>query len=120
MVQSGLVNDVTVSHYRLSSHLTLAFFIISIIFWQILNFRNEKSKPFFNFSIKNTPYIILILLIYLQVILGAFVSGLDAGSIYQTWPLMGNNYFGQEINTPIQICFIKTKNINGTNSSLSG
>ena len=65
MVKSGLVNDVTVSHYRLSLHLTLAFFIISIIFWQILIFRNEKPKPFFNFSIKNTPYIILILLIYL-------------------------------------------------------
>ena len=32
----------------------------------------------------------------------------------------GNHYFGQEINTPIQICFIKTKNINGTNSSQSG
>ena len=97
MVQSGLVNDVTVSHYRLSLHLTLAILIISIIFWQILNFRNETLKPFFNFSNKNTPYIILILLIYIQLILGAFVSGLDAGSIYQTWPLMGNNYFPDDV-----------------------
>ena len=32
------------------------------------------------------------MLILLQIIIGAFVSGLDAGKIYQTWPLMGNNY----------------------------
>ena len=47
MVTSGLVNDVTVSHYRLSIHLGVAFIIISIIFWQILNIRYsylEHSK----------------------------------------------------------------------------
>jgi cytochrome c oxidase assembly protein subunit 15 len=36
---------------------------------------------------------ILIFLIFLQIILGAFVSGLDAGKIYQTWPLMNQNFF---------------------------
>ena len=56
MVQSGLVNDVTVSHYRLSLHLTLAILIISIIFWQILNFRNETLKPFSIFLIKYSLY----------------------------------------------------------------
>ena len=39
MVKSGLVNDVTVSHYRLSIHLTIAIIIISIIFWQIIKFK---------------------------------------------------------------------------------
>ena len=34
-----------------------------------------------------------ILLLFIQVILGAFVSGLDAGKIYQTWPLMGDSFF---------------------------
>ena len=34
-----------------------------------------------------------LLLIYLQIIIGAFVSGMDAGKIYNTWPLMGNSYF---------------------------
>ena len=33
------------------------------------------------------------MLIFLQIIIGAFVSGLDAGKIYNTWPLMGNSYF---------------------------
>ena len=31
--------------------------------------------------------------IFIQIIIGAFVSGLDAGRIYQTWPLMGETYF---------------------------
>ena len=32
------------------------------------------------------------MIIFLQITLGAFVSGLDAGEVYQTWPLMNNNY----------------------------
>jgi heme a synthase len=98
MVRSGLVNDVTVSHYRLSIHLSLAFIIISIIFWLILNFKRKTIKTFFNFSKKNFPFLILILLIFIQIILGAFVSGLDAGKIYQTWPMMGNSLFPDDVN----------------------
>ncbi len=37
-------------------------------------------------------------MIFLQIILGAFVSGLDAGRIYQTWPLMNNTYFPNDVN----------------------
>ena len=98
MVRSGLVNDVTVSHYRLSIHLSLAFIIISIIFWLILNFKRKTIITFFNFSRKNFPFLILILLIFIQIIFGAFVSGLDAGKIYQTWPMMGNSLFPDDVN----------------------
>ena len=93
MVKSGLVNDVTVSHYRLSLHLGLAIIIISIIFWQIMMLRENKEKIFFNINKDKIPFIILFFLIFIQIIFGAFVSGLDAGKIYQTWPLMGYNYF---------------------------
>ena len=93
MVKSGLVNDVTVSHYRLSLHLSTALIIISSIFWLIINIKNNTHKGFFNVAKKNIIFQILFFLILLQVILGAFVSGLDAGKIYQTWPLMGYNYF---------------------------
>ena len=34
----------------------------------------------------------------MQIIMGAFVSGLDAGKIYQTWPLMNDGYFPNDIN----------------------
>ncbi len=98
MVKSGLVNDITVSHYRLSMHLSLAVIIISMIFWQLINLKRKTFKVFFNFSYKKLPFIFLIILIFLQIILGAFVSGLDAGKIYQTWPLMGLTYFPDDLN----------------------
>ena len=92
MVKSGLVNDVTVSHYRLSLHLTVAIIIISIIFWLLLNLKNNTNLKFFTLTKSNAPFLILILFIFFQIIIGAFVSGLDAGKIYQTWPLMGYSY----------------------------
>ena len=97
MVMSGLVNDVTVSHYRLSIHLSLALIIISMIFWMLVNIKNKTFKVFFSFSKKNLPYLILIIIIFFQIIMGAFVSGLDAGLLHQTWPLMGNNFFPDDI-----------------------
>ena len=99
MVTSGLVNNVTVSHYRLSIHLSIAILIISIIFWQILNLERSETKVFFRFDKKRLPYSLLILLIFFQIIFGAFVSGLDAGKVYQSWPLMGLNYFPDDIKT---------------------
>ncbi len=91
MVKSGLVDNTTVSHYRLAIHLNLALILFSAIYWYFLNISHQKNKKFF--SIKNNiiPKI-FILLIFLQITFGAFTSGLDAGKIYQTWPLM-NNYF---------------------------
>ena len=97
MVKSGLVNDVTVSHYRLSIHLLTAFFIISIIFWLRNNFIYKKEIVFFEFSKNNFIFQFLIFLIFLQVILGAFVSGLDAGRVYQTWPLMGESFLPNDL-----------------------
>jgi heme a synthase len=99
MVKSGLVNDVTVSHYRLSIHLSIAFIIISTIFWLIKNVRANKDIIFFNFAKERIPFLILIFIIFIQIIFGAFVSGLDAGRIYQTWPFMGNSYFPDDIST---------------------
>ncbi len=91
MVKSGLVDDVTVSHYRLSLHLSMAFVIISILFWNYLNILYDKNKLFFN---KNNFLLnIFYFLILSQIVIGAFVSGLDAGLIYQTWPKMNTGFF---------------------------
>ena len=46
MVESGLINNTTVSHYRLSLHLLFAFIIISFLIWNYLNFSNGKKKYF--------------------------------------------------------------------------
>tara|TARA_A100001037_G_scaffold198634_1_gene177693 strand:+ start:376 stop:1335 length:960 start_codon:yes stop_codon:yes gene_type:complete len=90
MVQSGLVNNIDVSHFRLSIHLLFAFIILSLIFWNYLSLANFHQKD------KKIHYYLpefFLLLIFLQIIIGAFVSGMDAGKIYNTWPLMGNSYF---------------------------
>jgi len=90
MVSSGLVNRVDVSHFRLSVHLLIAFFIISLILWNYFKLRFEINfTDKLNFSI---PFIFLFL-IFLQISIGAFVSGMDAGQIYNSWPLMGASYF---------------------------
>ena len=90
MVKSGLIDRVDVSHYRLSLHLVLAFIIISLIFWNYLKYQGiNHSEKKISFSLP----IIFLFLIFLQIVIGAFVSGMDAGKIYNSWPLMGFSYF---------------------------
>ena len=95
MVSSGLVDRVDVSHYRLSVHLLIAFLILSLIFWNYLRIKNNYSS-----SIKISNYIplIFLFLVFTQIVIGAFVSGMDAGKIYNSWPLMDNSYFPDDNN----------------------
>ena len=90
MVSSGLVDRVDVSHYRLSLHLLTAFIILSIVFWKYLNLTDIKINQI---NIKLSSIKFFLFLLFLQLIIGAFVSGMDAGKIYNTWPLMGSSYF---------------------------
>jgi len=64
----------------------------------LINFNQNTSKSFFNLSLKRIPILFLLVLVLVQIIVGAFVSGLDAGRIYQTWPLMGYNYVPDDVN----------------------
>ena len=93
MVSSGLTNDVTVSHYRLAMHLSMAFIIVSLLYWNYLNYTYNQEKSLIRNFRYNYKFQFLYLLVFLQIIFGAFVSGLDAGMIYQTWPLMGDGFF---------------------------
>ena len=97
MVKSGLVENTTVSHYRLAIHLNLALILFSAIFWYFLNLNTDSNKIFFDFKKGNIFPKIFIFLIFLQVTFGAFTSGLDAGKIYQTWPLMNNYFFPDDL-----------------------
>ena len=95
MVSSGLVDRVDVSHFRLSVHLVLAFIILSLILWNYLkiNQRVRLSNKINSFI----PFFFLIL-VFTQIIIGAFVSGMDAGKIYNTWPFMGSTHFPNDNN----------------------
>ena len=95
MVSSGLVNRVDVSHFRLSVHLVIAFLILSLILWNYLKINKDIKK--LNKVNPMIPFIFLFL-IYIQVVIGAFVSGMDAGKIYNTWPFMDNTYFPDDNN----------------------
>ena len=97
MVKSGLIDNVSVSHYRLSIHLSVAFLILSLLFWILLNYFNKSEKKILQFNNQYISIKILLVLIFLQIIIGAFVSGLDAGKIYQTWPLMNESYFPNDV-----------------------
>ena len=90
MVSSGLVNRIDVSHYRLSIHLVTAFLILSIVFWNYLELTQLK---FYQISTKLYLIKSFLLLLFIQLIIGAFVSGMNAGTVYNTWPLMGSSYF---------------------------
>ncbi len=90
MVSSGLIDRVDVSHFRLSLHLLMAFLILSLIFWSYLKIRVNKIIPK---KINILIPLFFLLLIFTQIVIGAFVSGMDAGKIYNSWPLMGDTYF---------------------------
>ena len=98
MVSSGLVDRVDVSHFRLSTHLFIAFLIYSCLIWYFFNLTSNTNKNFLMNSSKFTSIKFFIFLIFIQIIFGGFVSGLDAGKIYQTWPLMNESYFPSDVN----------------------
>ena len=98
MVLSGLDNSVTVSHYRLSLHLFTAFLIFFLLIWTYLNLKHVTVKYFFSNYKYFLSYKIFFLLLSLQIIIGAWVSGLDAGKIYQSWPTYNGEMLPDDIN----------------------
>jgi cytochrome c oxidase assembly protein subunit 15 len=97
MVRSGLTERTDVSHYRLSLHLSLAFIIYMMLLWNYLKY---KSQQVLNTKKRLPLYLTLFFMLSLliQISIGAFVSGLDAGQIYQSWPLMNQSYFPDDSN----------------------
>lgn len=88
MVMSGLVERIDVSQYRLAAHLGLAFLVYSYMFWWALPlWRREMPGPV-RFTGMERIGVIIVAVIFLQVIAGAFVAGLNAGFVFNTWPLM--------------------------------
>jgi|KBSSwiStaDraftv2_1062776.scaffolds.fasta_scaffold03086_10 cytochrome c oxidase assembly protein subunit 15 len=90
MVSSGLAERVSVSQYRLALHMTLAVLIFGAVLWVALslgpNSRRERTAEPFGWRRAEAASIAALVL--LQVVAGAFVAGLKAGSGWNTWPLM--------------------------------
>lgn len=96
MVKSGLVNNPHVSHYRLAAHLMMALSLIVYIYWTALYYKHGIRKNVNSF-ISNKLINGLLLLVSIQIVYGAFVAGLKAGKMYNTFPKMGTNWFPKEI-----------------------
>ena len=97
MVKSGLVNNPHVSHYRLAAHLTTAMILFSYILWlslDILSHKTEYGKKQ-KFLRRASP--ILLFLIFIQIVYGALVAGLNAGLVYNTYPKMGDKWIPESI-----------------------
>jgi len=98
MVSSGLENMmVDVASYRLAVHLTTAFTIFGLIFWYTLKSSRTEADLIQSqrYSNKNLMILIsgLLYLLYIQIFLGGLVAGIDAGTSYTDWPLMGGEVF---------------------------
>jgi cytochrome c oxidase assembly protein subunit 15 len=87
MVASGLVHRTDVSQYRLALHLTLACIIFAAIVWtarRLAPCAEALDAP----RRTRLGAGLLLVLVLVQIYLGALVAGLDAGLTYNTWPLM--------------------------------
>lgn len=87
MVASGLVERTDVSQYRLAVHLTLACFILAATVWIAESFRPKRSRLTESRSLVVGARVVVVALLA-QIFLGGLVAGLDAGYVYNTWPLM--------------------------------
>ncbi|MGV8995928.1 MAG: COX15/CtaA family protein [Parvibaculaceae bacterium] len=87
MVKSGLTHRVDVSQYRLAAHLGLATLIYAYMMWVALALWRAAPVIEVKPSLRKAA-LWLVPLIFLQMMLGAFVAGLKAGHIYNTWPLI--------------------------------
>ena len=102
MVSSGLAERTSVSHIRLAIHLMAAFITFAFTFYYALELiyedvQKKKITPE-SFYFKNFNGLIFSLLI-VQIIYGAFVAGLHAGKLHNTFPLMSGQVIPSGMNT---------------------
>jgi len=107
MVKSGLVDNPDVSHYRLAIHLIAAFLTFAYTFWVALSLiYKDTERP--NVLFYRKWITVLFVVTIIQIIYGAFVAGLNAGFIMNTYPKMGDSWFPDSIIAikPLWINFI--------------
>ncbi|MEW4468755.1 COX15/CtaA family protein [Parasphingorhabdus sp. JC815] len=90
MVTSGLAQQTDVSHFRLAVHLLLALFILACLVWTALDIQNSSGGVAKPARMTGFGFIVTIVL-FLQLLFGAYVAGLNAGYVSSTWPLMNGH-----------------------------
>jgi len=99
MVMSGLVDRVDVSQYRLALHLTVAFVILGLLIWVALDVRAPAGHFGARHQMTNMSFFagLIVGLLLLQVVLGAFVAGTKAGLAFTTWPDMNGEWIPSDM-----------------------
>lgn len=98
MVSSGLDGTMLdVASYRLATHLGLAFVILGLIAWYIFRLNRREAELLQARRQRVVPLVrlsgILAALMFVQILMGALVAGIDAGRSYTDWPLMAGQVF---------------------------
>jgi heme a synthase len=93
MVKSGLAQRTDVSHLRLSAHLLLALAIMGALIWVALDLRRLAATADARPSRLTVPAAVTLAVLTVQVMLGAWVAGLNAGQVAPDWPLMQGRFF---------------------------
>jgi len=89
MVRSGLVGDMTdVSHFRLSLHLLTALLLLGALVWTARDMRQVARDPSSGPARLTGPSLFVAAIVFVQLLLGAWVAGLNAGHAAYDWPLM--------------------------------
>ncbi len=98
MVKSGLVDNPYVSHYRLASHLVLAIINFAFVLWWVVKLLiAEKENVDASGSNFKMYAWLSSLLIFVQIIFGAFMSGLKIAGRYPSWPDMNGVFIPETI-----------------------
>lgn len=100
MVASGLEDDPDVSHFRLAIHLCAAFSVFALVLWTVFDIRSGRRTFASDASPAGRWARALLLLLVVQIVWGAFTAGLDAGRIYNTWPLMNGAFMPENVTAP--------------------
>ena len=85
MVKSGLTETASVSQYRLATHLSLALIIFSLLVWTGFDLRDGCDRY------PTGQGLATLILLGITIVAGALVAGMDAGLLYNEYPLMGNS-----------------------------
>ena len=84
MVKSGLTADATVSQYRLAVHLGMALLIFALLLWTAFDIRYGRA------GLPRGHAAGTLVIVAVTILAGALVAGMDAGLLYNHYPLMGN------------------------------
>ena len=93
MVMSGLADRTDVSHFRLSAHLLLALAIMSALIWVALDLRRLAATGRNAPSRLTLAAVATLAVLFVQLLYGAWVAGLNAGQVANTWPDMQGRFF---------------------------